>query len=59
MSRARNRERNASVARMLDRMRDEKAISVAKATEELSDLLGWTKDALRSRYARHHKRLKQ
>ena len=58
LSRARIREHDARVARVLDRMRDEKGISVAKATKELADLLGYTEDALRSRYARHRKRLK-
>ena len=57
LSRARIREHDASVARVLDRMRDEKEISVAKATKELADLLGYTEDALRSRYARNRKRL--
>ena len=58
LSRARIREHDARLARVLDRMRDTKGISVAKAMEELSDLLGWTVDSMRNRYARHRNRLK-
>ena len=58
LSRAKIRERDALLARVLDRMRDKRGISVAKATEEISDLFGWTEDALRGRYARHRKRIK-
>ncbi len=58
LSRARNRERDAMAARALDRMKKDNRISMAKAREELADLVAWTDDALRSVYARHRKRLK-
>ena len=44
--------------RVLDRMREEKGVSLETAIAELAIQLSWTDDALRNRYARHRKRLK-